>query len=33
MAQKCTNNDTITIGGLKVLHTADIVEIYKMARR
>ena len=25
--------DTITIGGLKELHAADIVEIYKMARR
>lgn len=32
MAQKCTNNDTITIGGLKVLHVADIVKIYQMAR-
>lgn len=32
MAQKCTNNDTITIGALKVLHAADIVKIYQMAR-
>lgn len=32
MAQKCTNNDSITIGALKVLHAADINAIYKMAR-
>ena len=32
MAQKCTNNDSITIGALKVLHAADIIAIYKMAR-
>lgn len=32
MAQKCTNNDSITIGALMVLHAADIIAIYKMAR-
>lgn len=32
MAQKCTNGDTTTIGGLKILHTADIVKIYQMAK-
>ena len=32
MAQKCTNGDTTTIGGLKILHAADIVKIYKMAK-
>lgn len=32
MAQKCTNNDSITIGALKVLHASDIIAIYKMAR-
>ena len=32
MAQKCTNGDTTTIGGLKILHAADIVKIYQMAK-
>ena len=32
MAQKCTNGDTNTIGGLKILHAADIVKIYQMAK-
>lgn len=32
MAQKCTNRDTTTIGGLKILHAADIVKIYQMAK-
>ena len=32
MAQKCTNNNSITIGALKVLHASDIIAIYKMAR-
>lgn len=32
VALKCTNNDSITIGALKVLHAADIIAIYKMAR-
>lgn len=32
MAQKCTNGDTTTIGGLKILHAAEIVKIYQMAK-
>ncbi|MCI7001899.1 MAG: iron-containing alcohol dehydrogenase [Prevotella sp.] len=32
MAQKCTNGDTTAIGGLKILHAADIVKIYQMAK-
>jgi alcohol dehydrogenase YqhD (iron-dependent ADH family) len=32
MADKCTNGDTITIGGLKVLRKEDIVKIYQMAK-
>ena len=32
MAQKCTNGDTTTIGGLKILHAADNVKIYQMAK-
>jgi len=32
MAAKCSTNDTQTIGGLKVLHMADMIEIYKMAK-
>ena len=32
MADKCTYGDTITIGGLKILHEADVVKIYTMAR-
>lgn len=32
MADKCTNGDTITIGGLKALKKKDIIEIYKMAK-
>ena len=32
IAQKCTNGDTTTIGGLKILHAADIVKIYQMAK-
>lgn len=32
MARKCSHNGTITVGGLKVLKEADMVEIYRMAR-
>lgn len=32
MADKCSTGDTQTIGGLKVLHMADMVAIYKAAR-
>lgn len=32
MADKCTKGDTQTIGGLKVLRKADIIEIYKLAK-
>ena len=32
MADKCTNGDTITIGGLKELRKEDIIKIYKMAK-
>jgi len=32
MADKCTNGDTQTIGGLQVLHRDDIVKVYNMAR-
>ena len=32
MADKCTNGDTITIGGLKILKKADIIKIYQMAK-
>ena len=32
MADKCTTGDQNTIGGLKVLKKADIIEIYKMAK-
>ena len=32
MAQKCTNGDTTTTGELKILHAADIVKIYQMAK-
>lgn len=32
MADKCTNGDTQTIGGLKVLKKADIIKIYQKAR-
>lgn len=32
MADKCTNGDTITIGGLKTLKKADIITIYQMAK-
>lgn len=32
MARKCTRNGTITHGHFKVLHTADIEEIYRMAQ-
>lgn len=32
MADKCTNGETTTIGGLKVLHKADILTIYHMAK-
>ena len=32
MARKCSRDNTITCGGLKVLQTADMEAIYKMAR-
>jgi len=32
MASKCTQNDTKPQGKFRVLHQADVVEIYKMAR-
>ncbi|MBQ0021568.1 MAG: iron-containing alcohol dehydrogenase [Bacteroidales bacterium] len=32
MADKCTNGDTLIIGGLKPLKKADIVKIYEMAK-
>ncbi|MCQ2222667.1 MAG: iron-containing alcohol dehydrogenase [Bacteroidaceae bacterium] len=32
MADKCSTGDTHTVGGLKALCMADMVEIYKMAR-
>ena len=32
MADKCSTGDSHTVGGLKALHMADMVEIYKMAR-
>ena len=32
MADKCSTSDSHTVGGLKALHMADMVEIYKMAR-
>lgn len=32
MADKCSTSDTQTIGGLKVLKMADMINIYKMAR-
>ncbi len=32
MADKCTNGDTITVGGLMQLRKADVMEIYRMAR-
>ena len=32
MADNCSTHDTITIGGLKTLRKADMIEIYKMAR-
>jgi len=32
MAQKCCLGDKITIGGIKKLKTADVAEIYRMAR-
>ena len=32
MADKCTNGDTITVGGLKVLKKADVIKIYQMAK-
>ena len=32
MAQKCTNGDTTSTGGLKILHSADSVKIYQMAK-
>jgi len=33
MADKCTNGDTITIGGLMTLKKADIIKIYEMANK
>lgn len=32
MADKCTNGDTTTAGGLKILKKADIIKIYQMAK-
>lgn len=32
MADKCSNGDTSTIGGLQVLKKEDMIEIYKMAK-
>ncbi len=32
MADKCTNGDTTTVGGLKVLKKADVIKIYQMAK-
>ena len=32
MADKCTNGDIITVGGLMQLRKADVMEIYRMAR-
>lgn len=32
MADKCSTGDSHTVGGLKALHMADMVQIYKMAR-
>lgn len=32
MADKCTTGDTLTIGGLKILKKADIINIYNMAK-
>lgn len=32
MADKCTTGDTQAIGGLKVLHKADIIKIYQAAK-
>ncbi|MBR6285575.1 MAG: iron-containing alcohol dehydrogenase [Bacteroidaceae bacterium] len=32
MADNCSTGDTQTVGGLKVLRKADMIEIYKMAR-
>ena len=32
MADKCTNGDTTTVGGLMQLRKADVMEIYRMAR-
>lgn len=31
LAEKCTNHDTRTLAGIKVLDKPDIIEIYKMA--
>lgn len=32
MADKCTNGETTTVGGLKILKKADIISIYNMAK-
>lgn len=32
MAGKCTNGDTTTVGGLKILKKADVINIYNMAK-
>lgn len=32
MADKCTRHDSMTVGGLRALHKADVLAIYRMAR-